>query len=88
MAGRQDARGQRSETQPSVVAAALGVPAHVLRGISEFDRSGRYILRRLFSELFGTFLLVLAAAGSGVVNAHFGGDAVPQAAQVVVQVSW
>jgi len=84
VAGLQDDRGRQSETLPRVVAAAVGVPAHVLSGISEFDRSGPYILRRLFSELFGTFLLVLVAAGSGLVNARFGGHAVPQAAQVVV----
>ena len=46
--------------------------------------AGRYILRRLFAELFGTFLLVLAGAGAGVVNARFGGHAIPSAAQVVV----
>jgi aquaporin Z len=28
----------------------------------------------------GTFFLVLVAAGSGMVNAKFGGDAVPAAA--------
>jgi aquaporin Z len=38
--------------------------------------------RRLFSELFGTFLLVLVAAGGGIVNAAFG-DVIPQTAQVV-----
>jgi aquaporin Z len=39
--------------------------------------------RRLFSELLGTFLLVLAAVGGGMVNARFGGQAVPYAARVV-----
>lgn len=47
----------------------------------EFDDPG-YEWRRLFSELFGTFLLVLAAAGGPVVNAVSGGR-VSQAAQVV-----
>ncbi len=39
--------------------------------------------RRLFSELFGTFLLVTVAVGGGLVNARFGGDAVPGPARVV-----
>jgi aquaporin Z len=39
--------------------------------------------RRLFSEVFGTFLLVLVAAGATVVNARSHG-AVPLDAQVVV----
>jgi aquaporin Z len=37
-------------------------------GVLEFDDPGRE-WRRLFAELFGTFLLVLAGAGAGVVNA-------------------
>jgi aquaporin Z len=43
----------------------------------------RYEGRRLFSELLGTFYLVLVAAGGGMVNARFGGAAVPHSAQVV-----
>jgi aquaporin Z len=39
--------------------------------------------RRLFSELLGTFFLVLVAVGGGMVNARFGGDAVPSGARVV-----
>ncbi|OLL73224.1 major intrinsic protein [Pseudonocardia sp. Ae168_Ps1] len=50
----------------------------------EFDFwDDRYEGRRLFSELLGTFFLVLVAVGGGMVNARFGGDAVPPAAQVV-----
>ena len=37
--------------------------------------------RRLFAELLGTFLLVLAAAGADLVNARFGGNAVAPAAR-------
>ena len=33
--------------------------------------------RRLVSELLGTFFLVLVAVGAGMVNARFGGNAVP-----------
>jgi aquaporin Z len=36
-----------------------------------------YEWRRIFSELFGTFLLVTVAAGGGIVNAKFGGNVVP-----------
>ena len=43
----------------------------------------RYEGRRLFSELLGTFFRVLVAAGGGMVNARFGGDAVPYGALVV-----
>jgi aquaporin Z len=42
----------------------------------------RYEWRRLFSELFGTFLLVVVAAGAGVVSARSGG-AVSRPAEVV-----
>ena len=38
---------------------------------------------RLFSELLGTFLLVLVAVGGGMVSARFGGNAVPYGAKVV-----
>jgi aquaporin Z len=43
----------------------------------------RYEGRRLFSEVLGTFFLVLVSLGSGMVNARFGGNAVPVGAQVV-----
>ena len=43
----------------------------------------QYEGRRLFSELLGTFFLVLVATGGGVVNARFGGHVIPAAAQVV-----
>jgi len=39
--------------------------------------------RRLFSELLGTFLLVLVAVGGGMVNARFGGHAISTGEQVV-----
>jgi aquaporin Z len=51
---------------------------------SQFDfLNDRYEGRRLFSELLGTFLLVLVAVGGGMVNARFGGSAVPYTARVV-----
>jgi aquaporin Z len=39
--------------------------------------------RRIFSELLGTFLLVLVAVGGGMVNARFGGHAISTGEQVV-----
>jgi aquaporin Z len=60
---------------------SFGTPNSML---DEFDFwDGRYEGRRLFSELFGTFLLVLVAVGGGMVNARFGGSAVPYGALVV-----
>ena len=43
----------------------------------------QYEGRRLFSELLGTFFLVLVAVGGGMVSARFGGNAVPYGAKVV-----
>jgi aquaporin Z len=52
--------------------------------LREFDFwDARYEGRRLFSELLGTFFLVLVAVGGGMVNARFGGSAVPYGALVV-----
>jgi aquaporin Z len=75
-------------TGPRIVvareAAALGSfgrPNAVIRQFDFWD--AKYEGRRLFSEVLGTFFLVLVAAGGGMVNARFGGDAVPAAARVV-----
>jgi aquaporin Z len=53
----------------------------VVRQFDFWDDS--YEWRRLFSELLGTFLLVIVAVGGGMVNARFGGTAVPAAARAV-----
>jgi aquaporin Z len=60
---------------------SMGQPNSVARQFDFWDDS--YESRRLFSELLGTFLLVLVAVGGGMVNARFGGDAVPYTARVV-----
>ena len=60
---------------------SLGTPNSMLEEFDFWD--SRYEGRRLFSELFGTFLLVLVAVGGGMVNARFGGSAVPYGALVV-----
>jgi aquaporin Z len=58
----------------------MGQPNAIARQYDFADDS--YKWRRLFSELLGTFFLVLVAVGGGMVNTRFGGIAVPAAARV------
>jgi aquaporin Z len=60
---------------------SLGQPNSLARQFDFTDDS--YEWRRLFAELFGTFLLVLVAAGGPIVNARFGGHAISGTALVV-----
>src|SRR5260370_11614487 len=60
---------------------SLGQPNALARQFDFADDS--YEWRRLFSELFGTFLLVLVAVGGPMVNARFGGHVISRAALVV-----
>ena len=60
---------------------SFGQPNSVVRQWDFWD--DRYEGRRLFSEVLGTFFLVLVAAGGGMVNARFGGHAIPAPALVV-----
>jgi aquaporin Z len=60
---------------------SLGQPNSLARQFDFSDDS--YEWRRVFAELFGTFLLVLVAAGGPIVNARFGGNAISSAALVV-----
>ena len=63
--------------------AAVAEATHTVRqfhSMLEF-RESKYEWRRLFSELLGTFMLVFVAVGGGVVNAKFGGAAIPQFVQ-------
>jgi aquaporin Z len=72
---------QRMVRHADVALRSIGQPNSV---VGEFDFwNGRYEGRRLFSELLGTFFLVLVAVGGGMVNARFGGQAVPYGARVV-----
>ena len=64
-----------------VALRSMGQPNSVTGEFDFWDNS--YEGRRLFSELLGTFFLVLVAVGGGMVNARFGGDAVPSGAAVV-----
>src|SRR5215470_7209662 len=74
--------GRREAARHAAVALrSIGQPNSVA---GEFDFwNDRYEGRRLFSELLGTFFLVLVAVGGGMVNARFGGGAVPYTARVV-----
>jgi aquaporin Z len=65
----------------TVALRSIGQPNAVARQFDFWDDS--YEGRRLFSELLGTFFLVLVAVGGGMVNARFGGSAVPYTARVV-----
>jgi aquaporin Z len=60
---------------------SFGRPNSVARELDFWD--DRYEGRRLFAESLGTFFLVIVAAGGAMVNARFGGGAIPVAAQVV-----
>ena len=74
---------QTTEATPRELAGvrALGHPNSFVGQFDFWD--DRYEGRRLFSELLGTFFLVLVAVGGGMVNARFGGNAVPYGARVV-----
>ncbi len=73
-------REQRAH-HAEVALRSMGQPNAVARQFDFWDDS--YEGRRLFSELLGTFFLVLVAVGGGMVNARFGGHAVPYTALVV-----
>jgi aquaporin Z len=93
----QQSAGQQSAEQPvmrqptarqiqmaqhaDVALRSFGQPNSVVSQFDFWDDS--YEGRRIFAELFGTFLLVLAAVGGGMVNARFGGHAISGAAMVV-----
>jgi len=72
---------QRLAQHTDVALRSMGQPNSVARQFDFWD--DRYEGRRLFSELLGTFFLVLLAVGGGMVNARFGGQAVPYVARVV-----
>jgi aquaporin Z len=63
-----------------VALRSMGQPNSIARQFDFGDDS--YEWRRLFSEVLGTFFLVLVAVGAGMVNARFGGHAVPYGARV------
>src|SRR6201987_687324 len=88
MTSQPDERAPESEPErqeavrhAAVALRSIGQPNSVA---GEFDFwDDKYEARRLFSELMGTFLLVLVAVGGGMVSARLGGTAVPYGAKVV-----
>src|SRR3954468_4129775 len=72
---------QDAARHADVALRSIGQPNSVAGEFDFWDNS--YEGRRLFSEVLGTFFLVLVAVGGGMVNARFGGDAVPFGARVV-----
>jgi aquaporin Z len=73
--------GRDAAHRAEVALRSMGQPNSIAREFDFWDDS--YEGRRLFSEVLGTFLLVLVAVGGGMVNARFGGNAVPYTARVV-----
>src|ERR1700684_2507888 len=80
-----EAPGARTPAQAmsgrEAMVRTFGQPNAVIKQFDFWD--DRYEGRRLFSELLGTFFLVLVAAGGGMVNARFGGNVIPAPARVV-----
>lgn len=71
----------RAAAGPDAGPRSGGIPATAVVG--RFAQAGvANEGRRLFAEVLGTFFLVLVAVGGGMVNARFGGDAIPPTAQV------
>ena len=78
---RPDPAALQLERRASVALRSIGHPNAIARMYDFSD--DRYEWRRLFAEVLGTFFLVLVAVGGGMVNARFGGHAVPYTALVV-----
>jgi len=78
--GQLPDRERAAVHRAEVALRSMGQPNAVARQFDFTDDS--YEWRRLFSEVVGTFFLVLVAVGGGMVNARFGGQAVPAAARV------
>jgi aquaporin Z len=83
LAPESEPERQEAVRHAAVALRSIGQPNSVA---GEFDFwEDKYEGRRLFSELLGTFflVLVLVAVGGGMVSARFGGNAVPYGAKVV-----
>lgn len=72
---------QHRITNAEISLGSMGQPNSVVRQFDFWD--DRYEGRRLFSEVLGTFLLVLVAAGSTMVDHRFP-SSIPLAVQVTV----
>jgi aquaporin Z len=81
MTGQPEGTEQQLARRAAAGLRSLGHPNSIARATDFWDDS--YEWRRLFAEVLGTFFLVLVAVGGGMVNARFGGHAVPYSARVV-----
>ena len=79
--GRHAAGAIELKHLPELVEGAL---ERDVLGVDDFENP-RYEYRRLFSELWGTYLLVLVAAGAGVVGALAIGSDITLAMKVIAQ---
>jgi aquaporin Z len=68
-----DGNNRPEQARDSNHLAGLGLSVAQRSQVGEFKNAG-HELRRLFSELFGTFLLVLAAAGADIIDTATGGS--------------
>jgi len=73
--------GRERIHEADIALRSMGTPNAIAQQFDFWDDS--YEGRRLFSEVLGTFFLVLVAVGGGMVSARFGGQAVPYGAKVV-----
>ena len=73
-------RHQEQLVHAQVSLRSMGQPNAVVHEFDFWD--DRYEGRRLFSEVLGTFMLVLVAVGGGIVDARFPGS-IPLAVRVV-----
>jgi aquaporin Z len=74
-------QAERAARSAAIALRSIGEPNTFARRFDFWD--SHYEWRRVFSELLGTFFLVLVAAGGGMVNARFGGHVIPTSALVV-----
>jgi aquaporin Z len=81
LASQPEPERREAVRHAAVAMRSLGQPNSVAGEFDFWDDS--FEGRRLFSELLGTFFLVLVAVGGGMVSARFGGNAVPYTAKVV-----
>ena len=81
MTGQPEEPDQQMVRRAAAGLRSLGHPNSIARATDFWDDG--YEWRRLFAEVLGTFLLVLVAVGGDMVNARFGGQAVPYSARVV-----
>ena len=74
-------RAEQAARSAAIALRSIGEPNTFAHRFDFWDT--QYEWRRVFSELLGTFFLVLVAAGGGMVNARFGGHVIPTSALVV-----